>query len=224
VRLTGITSILSKTKALFEITEPGNPDVRRPIMAVGDPPQYGVELLAIDLAKNEVKIRNGDTETTVTFEDPSSAPPTPPPSPATTRGIRLPVRPGQQPQAAAPAATPQATVVGARRSSSNSRNTITVAGGAAPDAMAAYASGTGNLQLNTPGAGSTAFPQRGGMPTRAIRTQTPTQPNVAPMTREEAVIRLELQRELNRGQDLPPLPPTAITPAPTGLEADDGVE
>src|SRR5688572_20883960 len=79
VKLTGISNLFAK-RALLEITEqqaparPGQPPppggtVNRPILAEGEA-MHGVEVVAIDLEKNTVKIRNAGTESELTFEVP----------------------------------------------------------------------------------------------------------------------------------------------------------
>ena len=72
VTLTGITSMFgpSSKRALLEIVEqePGKAAVpRKPILREGER-DGSVEVLAIDLEKNQVKIRNGTVETNITFE------------------------------------------------------------------------------------------------------------------------------------------------------------
>lgn len=71
VELTGITSILSSERALLEIVPgPGKPMVR-PILAAGERID-SVELLAIDLARGEVTIRNGNVTTNVGLKVPKA--------------------------------------------------------------------------------------------------------------------------------------------------------
>src|SRR5213075_2570870 len=68
VELTGITSLFSSTKALLEIVPgPGKPMIKPPPMAVGERVE-SVELLAINIDKNEVTIRNGNVTTNLTFK------------------------------------------------------------------------------------------------------------------------------------------------------------
>jgi len=72
VTLTGITSMFgpSSKRALLEIVEqePGKAAVpRKPILREGER-DGSVEVLAIDLEKNQVKIRNGTVETNITFD------------------------------------------------------------------------------------------------------------------------------------------------------------
>lgn len=72
VTLTGITSMFgpSSKRALLEIIEqePGKAATpRKPILREGER-DGSVEVLAIDLEKNQVKIRNGTVETNITFE------------------------------------------------------------------------------------------------------------------------------------------------------------
>ena len=228
IKLTGITSVLSKPKALFEVSEPGNPEVHHPIMAAGDPGQYGIEVLAIDLVKGEVKIRNGSAETNVTFEAASlSAPPAPTPQMAPGRANMTAKtksgRPITYPGAAAPpgSAAPGAssTVIGnARRGASNARSGVVVSGGGG-DAMTSYTQGGANapaIPNNANNLNNATINTRAIPPARNMRT--PTQPNATPLSREQAIIQLELQRQVNDASNIPmpPLPPTPINPNPTG--------
>jgi hypothetical protein len=70
VVLTGITSVFGPPRALFEVTEQETgktPNIKRPILREGER-DGAIEVLSIDLAKNEVRIKNGNVETNVAFE------------------------------------------------------------------------------------------------------------------------------------------------------------
>jgi hypothetical protein len=70
VILTGITSILGPPRALFEITEQEAgkaPTVSKRVLREGEK-DGSIEVLTIDVANNKVRIKNGTTETNVTFE------------------------------------------------------------------------------------------------------------------------------------------------------------
>ena len=70
VTLTGIVSTFGEPRALFEIIEDGTKGggtPKRPILREGE--RLGpVEVLAIDVVKNMVRLRNSGVETNVTFE------------------------------------------------------------------------------------------------------------------------------------------------------------
>lgn len=204
IKLTGITSILSTKRALFEITPqtPGKLPTK-PILGVGDPAVDGLEVLSIDVDKGEVKIRNNGDESTVTFAAATSdSTPAPPggggpgqprhgmPSPITTGAVNPNGDNGGP------------TIVSREGGSYGRGNNIVVSGGnsAAPANTSAYG---GNSAYN-PNAGG---PGNRTVPVRPIRT--PTSANVPPMTREQAIIQLELQRQ---SKGFPPLPPTPLTP------------
>ena len=75
VVLTGITSMFHTDRALIEITEqePGKPPTtRKPILREGER-DGSVEVIAIDVEKSLVKIRNGGFETNLSFETPKLA-------------------------------------------------------------------------------------------------------------------------------------------------------
>ncbi len=73
IRLTGVTSVLPQKKALFEIAEaPGKP-FKNLIMVEGER-DGDIELLAIDIGKNQVTIKNGTGVTNITLEAVKSAP------------------------------------------------------------------------------------------------------------------------------------------------------
>jgi hypothetical protein len=70
VVLTGITSVFGPPRALFEVTEQETgktPNIKKPILREGER-DGAIEVLSIDLAKNEVLIKNGTVETNVAFE------------------------------------------------------------------------------------------------------------------------------------------------------------
>src|SRR5688572_18158868 len=73
VELTGITSILSSKRALFEIIPgPGKPMIK-PILAEGERIE-SVEVVSINVDKNEVTVKNGGLITNLTFKVAKSGP------------------------------------------------------------------------------------------------------------------------------------------------------
>lgn len=212
IKLTGITSILSTKRALFEITPqtPGKLPTK-PILGVGDPAVDGLEVVAIDVDKGEVKIRNNGEESTVTFAAATSEPaPGTPGAPGQPRpGMPSPVTTG----AVAPGGNDGGPTIVERNGGTGGRgNSIVVSGGnsgsTTPTSFGGNAAYGGNAAFN-PNTAAMSGNNR-TVPVRPIRT--PTTPNVPPMTREQAIIQLELQRQINAGKNFPPLPPTPITP------------
>lgn len=70
VTLTGLTTMFGEPRALLEIIEQegGKPAAPlKPILSLGQR-SGSVELLSIDMAKNQVRIRNGSLESDLTFE------------------------------------------------------------------------------------------------------------------------------------------------------------
>src|ERR1043166_7940259 len=67
VELTGITSILSSKRALFEIIPGPGKQMIKPILAEGERVE-SVEVVSIDVEKNEVTIKNGTIVTNLTFK------------------------------------------------------------------------------------------------------------------------------------------------------------
>ncbi|MBN2507383.1 MAG: hypothetical protein JXQ71_11880 [Verrucomicrobia bacterium] len=105
VRLSGITTILSKARALFEIVEaPGKP-VQKPIMLVGD--KVGdIELVSIDVENKRVTILQAGVETNLVLEARKAAPARPGQRPGTAPGLRPGMPPGIRPPTPQTAATP----------------------------------------------------------------------------------------------------------------------
>lgn len=201
VKLTGISTLGGKSKALFEITpEPGKPAVK-PIMEVGDRVE-SVELLAIDVVNSTVKIRSGTAEIVVGFTNaPSTAGPVPNPA-------ALAMRPGMpvMPMPAVPMPTPAGMVpqpvpaYNAAAPTYGNRGGITVSGAAASGAAAIPAPGMNTMN-----------PNYRTIPPRTLRTDASGIPTAAPMTRAESEIHMELLREMQKNRPGPPLPPTSLT-------------
>src|SRR5881396_1588014 len=81
VEVTGITSILSSKRVLLEIIPgPGKP-MLKPILAEGERVE-SVEVVSINVEKNEVTIKNGPITTNLTFKVAKASP-----APAPTAGL-----------------------------------------------------------------------------------------------------------------------------------------
>ena len=214
VKLTGISTLGGKSKALFEITpEPGKPAVK-PIMEVGDRVE-SVELLAIDVANSTVKIRSGTSEIVVGFTNaPSAGGPVPNPGAVALRpGMPVMPMPAVPMPVPAGAAVPQPTpTYNAAAPSYGNRGGITVSGAEATSASAIPAPGMGMVN-----------PNYRAIPSRTVRTDGATAPGTPgtpgapaatapPMTRAEAEIHMELLRTMQQNRPGPPLPPTSLTP------------
>jgi hypothetical protein len=109
VVLTGITSLFGPTskRALLEITEqePGKPaNVRKPILREGER-DGAVEVLAIDLEKNLVRIKNSGQDLDLKFEDPTKMA-SAAPKPAAPPGFQPPAIPPPQAAVAPTVVTP----------------------------------------------------------------------------------------------------------------------
>jgi hypothetical protein len=231
VTLTGITTLLGKKKAFLEILEPGGREAKKPILMEGETLD-GIEVISIDVDKNEVVIKNAGARTNLTFaplETAKSAAPAPPPG---TPGVPIPP-PSRLPGVAPPNPTgastysPTPTLINPNPNAPTSgRGAIVLSGGGAtatPTATpGAAAPGVTTLGgATTPGYGTTpgtalGVPSATGLrqiPTRQLRTDASAQGTTGrPMTREEAYIQIEAQRLMNKGKNLPPLPPTPLTP------------
>lgn len=220
VELTGITSILSKRKALLEITEPGpGKTPKKPIMEEGDRID-AIEVISIDVEKGQVRIRNSGVESNLSFKVAKSLPvPGTPGAPPPVLGTlpAPPVFPGNPASAGPTIISPNSAGAGYDRSG------VTIVGGGAPAATgpAVAAATVGGATPTTAFFGATASTTLGStvpglktIPSRQIRTE----PAVAslfqpkPLSREELDIQMEVLREMNRGKGFPPLPPTHLNP------------
>lgn len=184
VELTGITSILSSKRALLEIVPgPGKP-MLKPILAEGERVE-SVEVVSINVEKNEVVLKNGNITTNLTFKVAKASGAASPPGAAV---------PGAVPPAH-PVAVPQPTQTTYNQNPGGSgRNNVMMAGGAS--AATPNAGGTGY------GAAESGFRS---IPSRKILSN-PTAPQMSP---EEQTVAIEQNRMANPNL---PLPPTALTP------------
>lgn len=216
VEVTGILSIFSKKKAILEIVPgPGKPALKQ-TLDEGERLD-AIEVVAIDMEKNEVTINNGGTVTNVALKTPAKtagpAPggPVPIPPPAMHTAFAPPVNPA--------AANPYANVP-------SSRGAPMVAGGTPAGATAAavpnqpgvstYTGGAGAYVPHTqPGAyGSALTPTLTGgreVPPRTIRSATPqpVQQQGAQVDPAVQYINMAIQKQQaeQKGRPFPPLPP-----------------
>jgi hypothetical protein len=234
VKLTGISNLFSK-RALLEITElqaPARPGqapppggtVNRPILAEGEA-MFGVEVVAIDLEKSIVRIRNGGTESDLTFEVPKTSGSGAPPPPAPV---------GRTASVAAPVSTMPATGQPTIVSSAEPRGGVTMLGGGG--GFSGNAGGVSTYGATAPASGGRGgvssyggpsqspgnFTSAGGLstiPSRQVRTPTPAPGQQVDL--ETQMIILEANRIQNdkinasgglRGRvPIPPLPPTQLS-------------
>jgi len=239
VVLTGITSMFGpqSKRAFFEITEqePGKQPVtpKRPILGEGDR-EGDIEVLAIDIEQNIVRIRNRSIESELTFEVPKSG--------ATTGAANMAANPPVINPPASPASGPgQPTIIssseprggvtmfgGGGNSAGNSGGSVSTFGGAMPVApvaanppnyaSAAYNSSAHNSSAyNSPAYSGGVSSFGGGVPTipnRTIRPPNPGAQNQPVIDRDTQAILIEANRlkyESSR-VPMPPLPQTHLTP------------
>lgn len=199
VEVTGITSILSSKRALLEIVPgPGKP-MLKPILSEGER-MDSIEVISINVEKNEVVVKNGGVITNLTFKVAKSTPGPSAPGAVPPRGVV----PGSFPPPAQPTYNNNYGTGG---------RGVTIGGGA--PAMAPDASALGGNPAGTAGVpGADGFRS---IPSRNIRGGQ--QANV-PLSAEESVLQVEQNRILNQqisqstGIRLPPLPPTVLNPNP----------
>jgi hypothetical protein len=183
VELTGITSILKSKKALLEIIPgPGKPTLKH-IMSEGERIE-SVEVVSIDIEKNEVTIKNGTLMTNLTFKVAKSSD-----KPATPPGVPpVPGIPGVPPPASA-------GIPGAGQPAYGNQDA------------------TGGRGVQVGGGASTADGFR-SIPPRGIRSNVgqPQQQMTAEQSVFEIERNRELNRQAPF--PVPPLPPTPINPYP----------
>jgi hypothetical protein len=228
VVLTGITSIFgpSSKRAILEITEQeaGKAGtVKKPILREGER-DGSIEVVAIDVEKSIVLIRNGGVETNLIFEVQKSpaGPPTPSPLPGApgapmTAGFNPPHHAGFP--GAPPAANPVA-VASPNSAHSSGAGGITILSGGTSPGSPSTATPAGNVSVsgfnasvnpNIPAASggigvsipSTGGPVPGVIPSRPIRTENDVNPSFQPGPRVP----------VNLPGGFPPLPPINELPS-----------
>jgi hypothetical protein len=229
VKLTGISNLFQK-RALLEITEqqpgakpgqaptPGG-NVNRPILGESEG-AFGVEVLAIDLERNIVKIRNAGTESELTFEVPK-------PSGGAVAGA-----PGQAP-GQPPVVNPQALNVNSAAGSQPTIVSSSAAQATGGGGVSIYGGGNTAAQNNSGGVTSYggAVPSPLGADTglRTIPSRTIRTPEQAPVDPAQQQLLMELNRTRQQMQQQgtinnntrpgtsrrptvePPLPPTQFS-------------
>ena len=208
VEVTGITSILSSKRALLEIVPgPGKP-MLKPILSEGERVE-SIEVVSINVEKNEVTIKNGGVITNLTFKIAKSTP--------------GPVAPGALPPPVPGSVPPPQTAL---NNYGTGRGGGVQMGGGAPAASHAGVGGNPNAAYGganasaMTGGGDSAFRS---IPSRNIRANQQAE---VPVTAVESVLQVEENRirnqqiSQNTGIRFPPLPPTALSPPED--HGDDG--
>jgi hypothetical protein len=226
LKLTGISTIFSVRKAHLMLLEPGNATPKfysLPVAGPDGPEAGGLRVLDINPEAGSVKVLLNQKELELTFEKDGLTNPVTPVAVAAAQRV-----PGGSTaadrlrQLGAPQVPPPASVPGAFGAGQSSppipTRTLRTAGQAQP----------------TAGAGLNLSFQQAPPPVAQVwnRSQpqnaAPTDPSAAPtsnLTPEEAIVLMEINREVHR-EDIaagryPPLPPTPLTP-PQDLAPPDG--
>ncbi|HXG46222.1 MAG TPA: hypothetical protein VNO52_01240 [Methylomirabilota bacterium] len=221
VKMTGLHNMFNKPKVLLEITPAPGKQPIKDILEVGDR-REGIEVLAINIAKSEVTIKNGHVTTNLQFEVLKSAA-----APAAATAAGFPGAPGGALPGKSPVVPivnpPPAPVTDAGPTpvssiSTSRRNSIVLSGANAPEPEPTAPAAVGSPSTPT-------GPQPAGSGFRALPSRQPRTPLVQPqMSAEqnyEAMNRLremQLQEQAARQQQppqqrrpgtgyVPPLPP-----------------
>ena len=210
VKLTGLTSIFGKPKALFMLTKapgsgkgapaPGSNGEESVIMNVGER-QGTLELLEIDMKEGTAKVKNDGTEVVLTLPNPSSGGGGAPGGPARGPG-GAPVFPGGGPGNGQPPKMP--TFIPQPQIPGGLPGQIpAAASGVSPSGISGGATGFGN---------GAAGSDLGSLLTRDMRTPQAQQQPADTATIEEKMLMLEanrIQYANNPNHSLAPLPPPA---------------
>ena len=219
VELTGITSLFQKTRALLEITPgPGKP-LLKPILSVGERVE-SVEIVSINVEKNEVVIKNGNIVTNLSLKVAKSggAPAAPVPGVfAPPPGINPAFQP-PQPQAFTPnnAGRGGAMTYGAGGAVGAGGNSGASTFGASVAPVSGLGGGQGSYGFGAPGVGQPASSQPAatfgatdglrGIPPRTVRAQAQEGQPVDPAVQYINMRVQELEHK-KTGRPFPPLPP-----------------
>lgn len=195
ILLQGLTTILGRRQVLFKVqmpAKPGQPAREESFVSAEGERNGEIEVLEIDEVAGVVKFNNHGTIEPKNMKDDvakaiAAAPPSPGPQPT---GVPPPAIPGlPRPTAAVAPTTPGGSAV-------------TTFGGS-PDRIP-----TRTLRTSTAASG---LPVGFGAGQSAQAT-----PNSSPLSHEEQVVIMEVQREQNKNNPrFPPLPPTPLSPTPS---------
>jgi len=233
VVLTGIITSLfgAEPKVLLEVTEqePGKAaSVKKPILRRGEK-EGTIEILTVDIANSEVRIRNGMVETNLTFEvAKSSGGPVPgaPSIPGMVAPVPPPALPGAATSASA-AGSPTIISPGGANAAGRANTGISVFGGAAAPVNYASASAVNTASYNgaanygraatglTPvnNTGISAYNSGvstyggGNIPTRDVRTDPASSAQQQKIDNYDGAQALDkIANQYNQTHNIPPLP------------------
>ena len=184
--LQGITDILGPKTAMLEVQPPNNAPKTHLTMAEGE--RLGdIEIVSIDVVAGVVQVMNQGIPERLDFSVAAKAVATSSPSAV----IPSPVMPGASPVESLPAP-------------------VTVPRTTLP---------AGTRTIRTPGATSSSLTPMTPAALPSLTTSAPapaTAAKEAPLTAEEQIIHMEINRELTKQKvingELPPIPPTSVTP------------
>lgn len=198
IRLQGLTTILGRRQVLFKSqtpAKPGQPAKDESYVLSEGERQGEIEVLAIDENAGTIKFKNHGIEETLNMKDDADKPvlgAAPPPVTAPPGGVPRPVPGVPQPAGAVNPVMP-------------APGSVTTIGGS-PSSIP---------QRQIRGAGGAAGGLPAGFQNPVRQAQDATQ---QPLTPEQQVLIMEVQREHNKGNpSFPPLPPTPLSPTPPPL-------
>jgi len=213
ITLTGITTILGNKRALMKTPPPtAKPGEQAKteqsyILAVGER-QDEIEVIDIDEVAGTVKVKNAGIVETVSFKDngvKQAGGGAPPPiggiQPGAAANPYAPPPAGANPGIPMPNRIPRLPVPGVSPAANTPAGGLPYAG-TAP-------SGYGGTPTPSVKLGNVAMPV-GALASPQVQNPAP---QIMQLTREEQIIHMEAQREMNRNNpDAPSLPPTDLTP------------
>lgn len=193
VNLTGITSMMGKTKAYLVAKERGKSETQYLSMAEGEK-QGVLEVLEINEKAGTVKIKNSDQEMVLNFQD---------------NGVKTVAMAGGVPKPPLPSAAP-----GARPMIGLPPHNATPG----PQPVPLMVPGQHNNSGNSPEPSFQRIPRLAPGQTTSQNTVTVPHPPQASLTAEESIVLVAAQTEAKADEikqgTFPPLPPTPLTPDP----------
>jgi hypothetical protein len=213
VKLTGISNLAQK-RAFIEVTEQQAPKagqppntINRPILGEGEA-AFGVEVLAIDVEKSIVRIRNAGVESELTFEpiksQGSATAGTGNPQPGVNQA-NYPGAPGAMAQPANPQQNGSGvSVFGGASTTATNTYGVTTLGGAQPAVPSPLGAEAGAGAMRT-------------IPSRTIRTPNPADAQSQDAAQQAALAELNKAAAARyRGRQMPPSP----APPSQGFQGD----